>query len=257
MVGGQFLLTAEGIEKLPGCRLCGLLHDLYGIPQVEGPGRAGSHACGAFGPIRTQVAFDGGLLFPAADVCGRHMDGAKGADDHAEPACNAEPRVNGCEGLGAVGCAGGTDLNAGSVLALPALGGKLDPVHLHHPIAGLESLTGQDRPQYRACPSVRCGAGQLTGVATHATLGVNKDKRTFYGHDIHLLRKGILPSIIKKTGICLPVFVTGATRHSPRFLKNMRDSDGVSPLSKFRFVMDEISIFISNLPQIVNQELRN
>jgi hypothetical protein len=73
-------------------------------------------------------------------------------------------------------------------------------IHLHHSVPGLESLAGQDGPQDGSCTGVGSRTGQLTGMAPHAALGVDQDERTFYGHDIHLLRKGIVPSILKKPG---------------------------------------------------------
>jgi len=179
-IGCQFLLTAKGFKELPGCGLCGLMHYFYGIPQAERLSRAGIHACGTIGPIHTQVAFNRGLLFPACNFRGCYMDGAKGADHHAKPAAYAEPLVYRCVSLGAVGSACEADPYAGSVLALAALGGELDAIHLHHTIARLQSLAGQDCTDDCACFGMSCGTSQLTGMATHAMLGVNKDERTFY-----------------------------------------------------------------------------
>jgi len=251
-MGGRFLLTPEGVEELPGCGLCGLPHHLHGISQAEGPGGTCRHAGGTSDPICAEVAFDGGLFFPAADNRGRHTDGPKGADDHAEPARNAAFRIDGRVGGGAVGGAGGADPDAGGVLALPALGGELDMIHLHHPVAGLESLAGNDGPKDRPCPGVRSRAGQLTGVAPHAALGVDKDERTFYGHDFHLLRKGILPSIFKKPGpVCQHSLLTFRFAH-PGLPKTMRDSDGVSSLSYFRFGMDDVCHLFPHQVRIVN-----
>ena len=102
-----------------------------------------------------------------------------------------EPLVNRCVGLGAVGSAWGADPYAGRVLALAALGGKLDAIHLYHTIPRLQSLAGQDCTNDCACFGMSCGTSQLTGVTTHTMLGVNKDERTFDGHNYHLLHKGI------------------------------------------------------------------
>jgi hypothetical protein len=143
-IGCQLLLAAEGFKELPGCGLCGLLHYFDGIPQTQRLSGTGLYACRAFGPIHTQITLDSGLLFSTGSFSDSNMDGAKRTDDHAEPATDAETLIHCRESISAVGSACGADPYAGRVLALAALGGKFDAIHLYHAIARLQSLTSYD-----------------------------------------------------------------------------------------------------------------
>jgi len=164
---------------LSGCGLAGPISFLSGIAQTKGLGGTGRYAGRAIRPINTKIALKRSPFLLPGHGGGGDVDGPEGADHHTQATANAAGLIDRGISFGPIGGTGGTDPDTGSILTLAALHRQLYSLNLDHTIAAVQPFLGQHRANDTPSLGMRCGTGQLTGVATYTALGINQQKWTF------------------------------------------------------------------------------